>query len=64
MKYWPILIFFVVGIMATLAGIIGKLLHWPHHTFLLGGGMALNVLAIALFVFKITREKNSDSVLK
>ncbi len=63
MKYWLIIVVFLLGIITFIIGALFKLMHWPNTSILLSCGAILGVLAIILLIIKLLTNKNPDSFL-
>ena len=63
MKYWHIIIIFIVGTMALIAGSFFKIMHWPGAVSTMLLGTISQVFALLLLAIKIIRNRNGGSFL-
>lgn len=63
MKYWHILILFLVGLTITIVGALFKILHWPGAALMLMFGMGLKAFSILLLIVKIILNRKSSHIL-
>lgn len=63
MKYWHIIIIFIVGTMALIVGSFFKIMHWPGAVSTMLLGIISQVFALLLLAIKIIRNRNGGSFL-
>lgn len=63
MKYWHIIIIFIVGTMALIVGSFFKIMHWPGAVSTMLLGTISQVFALLLLAIKIVRNRNGGSFL-
>jgi hypothetical protein len=62
MKYWHILVLFLVGFAITIIGALFKILHWPGAALMLMLGMGLKAFTVVLLIIKIIQNRKSSHI--
>lgn len=63
MKYWHIIIIFIVGTMALIVGSFFKVMHWPGAVSTMLLGTLSQIFALLLLAIKIIRNRNKNGFL-
>lgn len=65
MKYWHILVIFILGWAVIIVGALFKVMHWPGASIMLTTGSAMQFISLVLLAAKIiSSRKNSDFLNK
>ena len=63
MKYWHILIIFIVAMAVVIVGALFKIMHWPGASVLLMLGMGGQFLSLILLAAKIINDRKNNRFL-
>lgn len=63
MKYWHILVIFIMAMAVTLVGALFKLMHWPGASLMLMGGMGGQFISLVLLAAKVISDRKNNNIL-
>ena len=64
MKYWTILIVFLLGSALTIVGALFKIQHWPGADIMMTISMGLQLLAVVLLIVKLIKDRTKKGLNK
>jgi hypothetical protein len=63
MKYWHILVIFIMAMAVTLVGALFKLMHWPGASLMLMAGMGGQFISLVLVAAKVISDRKNNNFL-
>ncbi|MHA3787129.1 GldL-related protein [Flavobacterium hauense] len=63
MKYWHILVIFIMATAVTIVGALFKVMHWPGASLMLMIGMGGQFISLVLLAAKVISERKNNSLL-
>jgi len=63
MKYWQIIIIFLIGAVITIIGALFKIMHWPYTSLMLIIGIGIKVISIMILIVKLALEGKTNELL-
>lgn len=64
MKYWVILITFLLGSALTIVGALFKIQHWAGASWLLNISLGLQVIAVVMLIIKVIMGRKTNGLNK
>lgn len=64
MKYWQIILVFLVGSALAIVGALFKIQHWAGANWLLNISMLLQVVAVVLMIVKLVKNRKTNGLDK
>lgn len=64
MKYWHILVIFIMAMAVVVIGALFKIMHWPGASMLLMFGMGGQLISLILLAGKIIADRKDNDFLK
>ncbi|QEE50357.1 gliding motility protein GldL [Flavobacterium alkalisoli] len=63
MKYWIIIVVFLLGYSITIVGAMLRVMHWPWGSEMIVSGSLAEALAVLLLAIKVIINRKSNSFL-
>ena len=63
MKYWHILVIFIMATAITIVGALFKIMHWPGASLMLMIGMGGQFISLVLLAAKVVSERKNNGPL-
>jgi len=63
MKYWHILVIFIMAMTVVVAGALFKIMHWPGASLMLMIGMGGQFISLVLLAAKVISERKTNAFL-
>jgi hypothetical protein len=63
MKYWYILVIFIIAMAVVVIGALFKIMHWPGASNLLMFGMGTQFITLILLAGKVIADKKNNASL-
>lgn len=63
MKYWHILVIFIMAMAVTLVGALFKLMHWPGASLMLMAGIGGQFISLVLLAVKVISDRKNNNIL-
>lgn len=63
MKYWHILVIFIMATAITIIGALFKIMHWPGASLMLMIGMGGQFISLVLLAAKVVSERKNNGPL-
>lgn len=64
MKYWVILVTFLLGSALTIVGALFKIQHWAGASWLLNISLGLQVIAVVMLIIKVIMGRKTNGLNK
>lgn len=64
MKYWHILVIFIMATAVTIVGALFKIMHWPGASLMLMIGMGGQFISLVLLAAKVVSERKNSPLNK
>jgi len=63
MKYWLILVIFILGWAVVIVGALFRLMHWPGASLILMAGMGGQFISLVLLAAKVISDRKNNNFL-